>query len=64
MNRRFALIAAVCLVAGSIPSTLQAQAKPAAQTPAPAGRTGTGKMDPADKRRGDGRLSSRAPRPE
>ena len=36
MNRRFALIAAVCLVAGSTPSTLQAQAKPAAQAPAPA----------------------------
>jgi hypothetical protein len=36
MNRRFALIAAVCLVAGSTPSPLQAQAKPAAQTPAPA----------------------------
>ena len=35
MNRRFALIAAVCLVAGSTPSILQAQAKPA-QTPAPA----------------------------
>ena len=35
MNRRFALIAVVCLVAGLTPSALQAQAKPA-QTPAPA----------------------------
>ncbi len=36
MNRRFALIAAVCVVAVLVPSISRAQAKPAAQTAAPA----------------------------
>ena len=51
MNRRFALIAAVCLVAGSTLSTLQAQAKPAAQasTPAPAAPPAPGKWVPPMK---------------
>ena len=49
MNRRFALIAAVCLVAGSTPSTLQAQAKPAAQAPAPAAPPAPAKWVPPMK---------------
>ena len=49
MNRRFALIAAVCLVAGSTPSTLQAQAKPAAQAPAPAAPPAPAKWVPPVK---------------
>jgi hypothetical protein len=36
MNRRFALIAAVCLFAALVPSISRAQAKPAGQTAAPA----------------------------
>ena len=50
MNRRFALIAAVCLVAGLTPSALRAQAKPA-QTPAPAAPapTAPGKWVPPQK---------------
>jgi hypothetical protein len=36
MNRRFALIAAACLLAALTPSTSEAQAKPAAQAAAPA----------------------------
>jgi len=36
MNRRFALIAAVCLFAALVPSISRAQAKPAGQAPAPA----------------------------
>jgi hypothetical protein len=49
MNRRFALIAAVCLVAGSVASTLQAQAKPAAQTPPPAAAPAAAKWVPPVK---------------
>jgi len=36
MNRRFALIAALCLSAAVVPTAARAQAKPAAQAPAPA----------------------------
>ena len=49
MNRRFALIAAVCLAAGLTSSTLLAQAKPAAQTPAPAAPPAPAKWVPPMK---------------
>ncbi len=49
MNRRFALIATVCLVAGSTPSILQAQAKPPAQAPAPAAPPAPAKWVPPIK---------------
>lgn len=49
MNRRFALIAAVCLFAVLVPSISRAQAKPAAQTAAPAATTDPAKWVPPIK---------------
>jgi hypothetical protein len=49
MNRRFALIAAVCLFAALIPSISRAQAKPAAQAAPPAATPAPAKWVPPMK---------------
>ncbi len=53
MNRRFALIAALCLSAAVVPTAARAQAKPAAQAPAPPPPppSGAGQMGAAAKGR-------------